>query len=261
MIRRVLVCLLACLAAGPAFGGLTPHQVLVVYNSSRPFPGSQDYLYPQSKAVGDYYCIQRGIPLTNEVGVESPTPMDQNSPHPSEVGTPQDFIYAKDFIDNIQAPLKQFLQTRMGTDPADPESDPIKAIALCHGLPLRIYSSQANSSVERALSLLFSDDSVGMEPIGVGVQNPYYDSTSVYPQNRAKPADFGEFRASTANDSTVGPFSFSIVRMWTLPTLSREDRRVASITAPPISRECGNGPPCLMSIGRLRGYQSEISQS
>jgi len=155
VVKLSTLVLLTIAATGPVLGGITPHEVVVVYNSTPAYLGSPDLKYPASQAVADYYCAARGIPLSNQVGVDWPAlPFDSlNSPYPSEWGTPPDWIYAGDFIEDIQDPLEEFLQSHFGVDRDDPANDPIKAIVLCYGLPLVINSPQAYSSLQRTLSL------------------------------------------------------------------------------------------------------------
>ena len=149
MARLFTVLILVAVATGSAFGGITPHEVVVVYNSNSS--------YPASKAVADYYCAARGIPLNNQVGVNWPAPPfgPTNSPHPSEWGTPTDWISVADFVQYIQNPLEQFLIQHFGADPDDSASDPIKAIVLCYGIPVRITDSVRQCSVDSALTMLF----------------------------------------------------------------------------------------------------------
>lgn len=72
--QPVLLLLLLCAVAVPVTAGLSPDDVLVVYNSSVPGPGHEtDYDWSISKRVADYYCALRGIPLGNQVGVRWPT--------------------------------------------------------------------------------------------------------------------------------------------------------------------------------------------
>ena len=88
---------IACLL--PAIAGLTPNDVVVVYNT---YPA----LNGQSEAVADHYCSARGIPNDNKCAVlwrrlDETIPLDE-------------------FQRDIVIPLKTFLQSRFGADPNDP---------------------------------------------------------------------------------------------------------------------------------------------
>jgi len=111
-----------------ALAGLTPNDVVVVYNSSTTNPD-----WSVSKRVADYYCAARGIPPENELGVNWPFG-SANQPFDGEaISDPAYRIQL--FRNNVLTPLKDFLQTRFGADPDDPASCRAKAIVLCYGVP------------------------------------------------------------------------------------------------------------------------------
>ena len=191
--------LLALLLIGPSQASLSPNDVVVVYNGS----GNWNTGVRQSKAVADYYCIARGIPLSNEARVDW-----------YDTG---EAMIPSDFCDYIAAPLRTFLSQRAGrTDggPSDIATDPTKCIVLCYGIPLKILGVERSASVDSAISLLFNTTSWGREPIGTGEANPYYYNNADNPLDRnGIPADFGEFRQSTYNSVPLTAPSFTIARM------------------------------------------------
>jgi hypothetical protein len=125
--RRWIVITVLLLLGGPIMAGLTPGDIVVVYNSNT----LEDEIpvdWTVSKRVADYYCAERGIPDANKVGVKWPYTGESTDP--------------RTFYLRIQLPLEQFLASRFGvTEATDPASDPIKAILLCYGIPVRITDS------------------------------------------------------------------------------------------------------------------------
>jgi hypothetical protein len=179
-----------------AIAAINPAEVVVVYNSNTEWS-------PVSQAVADYYCAARNIPSSNKIGLDIPLPGQQ--------------MYPFQFMQFIKTPLENQLQT-LGVDPNNPASDPIKAILLCYGVPMRIAGNERVSSVDSALTLLFNSTAWGLEPIsaydsGISISNPYFSDNAPDPANRTKPADFGEFR-ETFTGTIITPPYFKIVRMF-----------------------------------------------
>ena len=138
-----------------------------------------------------------------------------NWPYPGEVISPSDF---DKYILNDQGTspgLKAFLSSRPGFDINSPGTDPTKAIVLCYGVPLRVSGEEKCSSVDSVLTLLFNSNEWGLEPIGrysqPRITNPYYYNH--WAAGSPSPGDFGDFRASSYNNTSVSPSSFTIVRM------------------------------------------------
>lgn len=206
LLRLVLAVGSLLLLNVPVFASLAPNDVVVVYNSNIAWNTGQR----QSKAVADYYCQRRGIPLTNECGVDWPST--------DETINPSDFAT---YILNDQGSnpgLRSFLSARPGFDVDDPGSDPTKCIVLCYGIPLRIEGGGRISCVDTSLALLFNETPWGHLPIGGywgagSVTNPYFEDQAD-PLLRTKPASFDHFRASDYNCTTETPPSFTIVRMF-----------------------------------------------
>jgi len=164
-----------------------------------------------SKSVADYYCAVRGIPTANKVPVKIPSSLEVIPPDV--------------FRNRIAVPLRRFLQIRAGIDPdthpdqlPDLATDPTKCIVLCTGIPVLISGNGITCSVDSSLSLLFNKTEWGHLPItgypAAGapyfLANPYCEKHSdatkdVDPAQRTIPADFGEFRANPACNSTLEP--------------------------------------------------------
>lgn len=216
----LLPVLLLVVSSLSAQAGLTPNDVVVVVNN-------HPSVAAVSRAVGEYYCNQRAIPLSNILEVTV---------------TPNETIWPSDFVNNIQVPLKNFLQSRFGVDPNNAAADPIKAVVLCYGVPMRIVQGERYASVDSALTLLFNSTPWGLEPVAMwgvdlnanysAVANPYYESYVDTPDylERSKATNFSEFRASTQNDwtrapSNTPPPAFSLIRMLdTTHALAATDR-------------------------------------
>ena len=184
---------------GMAFSMLLPSEVAVVYNASGFWNDTANPPRNVSKLVADYYCDTRGIPRTNEIALTWDNPSDT--------------VIPDEFLADVRSPLAQALQS-LGSDPNNPSTDPIKAIVLCYGVPLRIIGGERVSSVDSALSLLFNTNDWGHEPIGsygggAPVANPYYRD----PNKSLALMDFGEFRSSPFNNTDQDTPYFTIVRM------------------------------------------------
>ncbi|MDO8587834.1 MAG: YCF48-related protein [Armatimonadota bacterium] len=211
-IRILVVAALLLVSLLPsAFGGLSPYEVVVVVNNN---PQAPD-LAQASRAVADYYCAQRGIPSENIVEIDAPVYEVLADP----------LLYAE----RIAGPIETALQS-LGSDPDHPESDPIKCIVLCYGVPSNIHTANRYCSVDSALTMLFERAPWGRVAMA-GVDNEnnssydwvrayspdaaYQDSggTSYLTARGSKPADFGEFRSSQYNSVTEAAPKFTVVRM------------------------------------------------
>ena len=189
--------LLAITLLSPATAALQPHEVVVVVNN-------HPDVAAMSRAIGNYYCARRGIPLANiaEVTVD-----------PAEIMY-DPLLLTDDILADTENPpsLVHLLKQRPGFDINDPGSDPTKCIVLCWGVPIKIGGNEVLGSVDSTLTLLFNQNPWGRQPIGdfVGggnIANPFHYTSE------SAAFDFGEFRGTTANASVQTAPSFSIVRM------------------------------------------------
>nr|MBR9810087.1 TIGR03790 family protein [bacterium] len=147
---------------------LVPNQVVVVYNST----------LPESKALAEFYALNRLIPTSNLIGLEVP-----------EKTTIDRLTYEK----AIRQPLvKKFMENQWWELSKDqngtsvPFKTKIRCIALIKGIPLRIsreavpkdeesstrqFKKQNEASIDSELSLM----GVSNHPIGGVIPNPCYN--------------------------------------------------------------------------------------
>lgn len=199
-IGRVLllsVLLAAMLAIGiPAYAGILPSEVLVVYNLQHPY----------SENVARYYAYVRGIPARNLCGIDIPTTSET-------ISSPSQYHNAQG--DGLVDQIEQYLINNFNPYPSDPDYyranpsiDPIKAVVLCYGVPSRVSYGERFGAIDGAIPLLFQRTPWGNAPIrrycggGTSVSNPYY----------GKSTDFTAFRCSSDNNSQSDPPMFRRVR-------------------------------------------------
>jgi photosystem II stability/assembly factor-like uncharacterized protein len=183
--------LLFSVCVGSSQAGLTRHDVLVIANSAS----------ATSKAVANYYAATRGIPASHVRLVNSST---------GDNTWPSEFVTTRDQIKNHLISL--------GSDPAHPETDPIKAIVLTYDIPHKVTDGgEAYSSFDSALSAIFTESSWGKEPIGVyGYYQPVPGSPNAYLGDYSAAMPFSTFRSNTAGSTYCEAFpepGFTIVRM------------------------------------------------
>lgn len=171
--------------------GLTRHDVLVLANSNS----------AASKAAANYYASVRNIPASH---VRLVTCGTGDNMSPSEFGT-------------VKEQIKSHL-VALGSDPAHPETDPIKAIVLTCDIPHYVTDSgEVYSAFDSALSATFTDSPWGKEPLGVyGYSQPTPGAPNAYYGDYATAAPFGVFRTNTAASTFYEAFpdpGFTIVRM------------------------------------------------
>ncbi|HET6456700.1 MAG TPA: hypothetical protein VFI02_20045, partial [Armatimonadota bacterium] len=206
MKRQIVLPLLFALASLciPSQAGLVPNDILLVVND---YPS----VAQASQGVAQYYCTERGVPLTNIFHVST---------------TDLEYILPEDFADTIYKPLMSHLQTHFGADPNDPAACRIKCIVLCYGIPSRITDSVRHCSTDSALTMLFEHAPWGRVAMTISsgtspgrVLSPYGDDggTSYLAARGEKPTDFSEFRASAFNEQVETPPNFKIIR-FTDPT-------------------------------------------
>lgn len=142
---RLLTTLVALLVtATPVMASISPSEVVVVYNSNANWNSGAR----QSKAVADYYCQQRGIPISNQIAVDWQGADESIYP---------EYFYRYILNDRNVAPnqvikgLRTQLAERAGLQPGeipDLATDPTKCIVLCYGVPLSI-NEDSNSGIFR----------------------------------------------------------------------------------------------------------------
>ena len=201
-VRTGLVVFTLATLCVPAVAGLSPQDVVVVYNNST--LANDAYDWSVSKAVADYCCAARNIPSENEVGVTFPYADEGHEAR----AIPRPHSHSPPHLPLLPVPAS----------PSPIRSDPTKCIVLCYGIPSQITGNERCCSVDSALTLLFNSTDWGRTPIGSycsgALTNPYYSPASTNPLDRGgKPADFGEFRANeTLNDISVAAPIFTIIR-------------------------------------------------
>ena len=196
--RRWIVITVLLLLGGPIMAGLTPGDIVVVYNGNT----LEDEIpvdWTVSKRVADYYCAERGIPDANKVGVKWPYTGESTDP--------------RTFYLRIQTPLEQFLHEHFHSDEVPIGEDPIKAIVLCYGIPTAI-SGEIVNAVDSKLTMLFNETPWGNGPLSFKfvANSPYWQQTQTCLQ-RDRPADFAEFRTDANNDRLLVHPGFFVIRM------------------------------------------------
>lgn len=133
-----------------------------------------------SRAIGDYYRAQRGIPAGNVIAIELPLP------DPASPASLHESISRSDFVARIRDPLLAALEAR-GL------RDQVQILVTTQGLPLRvlphgatgdeILRRETGASLEAELALLGSglDGSAGVE----GSVNPYFRAAEPFARFRA----------------------------------------------------------------------------
>ena len=230
------VLLLILVAAYPADASLSPDDVVIVVNN-------HPDVAAMSRAVGEYYCDQRGISRTRIAEIN--------------VNPKYGWISAKDFVSYILADtanpqsLVYMLKHRQGFDNdnlSDPTNDPTKVIVLCYGVPLKLARWEVWSSVDSALTLLFNENPWGEQPMGdwtvknalrpnnnlessICIRNPFRGTAALPGENpdvgeyENRLFDFGDFRASPYNATVeTAPF-FTKVRMLSADTAVADGER------------------------------------
>lgn len=173
----------------PARAGLTRHDVLVIANSNS----------PASMAVADYYKQKRGIPSSHVRTISCPT---------------GDYLTMAEYVsirDQIAAHL-----VSLGSDPDQPETDPIKGIVLCTKIPhMPTDAGERYSSLDSALAGMFNDATWGKEPLGVyGRFQPAPAALNSYYGDHRDAESFGSFRSAAEVQYAVFPDpGFTLVRM------------------------------------------------
>jgi hypothetical protein len=206
MRERTLLLLLSMFVCSiiPSYGGLTPNDILVVWNDN-------PSVATASRGVAEYYCTQRGVPTANILKVTTVETED---------------IIPEKFAAQVYKPLMEHLVTHFGADPDDPASCRIKCIVLCYGIPSRITDSVRHCSTDSALTMLFEHAPWGRVAMTISsgtspgrVLSPYGDDggTSYLAARGEKPTDFSEFRAGAFNEQVETPPNFKIIR-FTDPT-------------------------------------------
>lgn len=181
MFRWVLTALLGCMTAW----GLTPAEVVVVYNAAS----------KRSQQCAQAYCKKRGIPQQQCVGLSS-LPKGQD-------------ISRQEFDTRLRYPLLMHARQQEWILPVSSQQGfkPVRAMVLMPDMPLRVreepvpgkkpgFQFQNCASVDSELMLLGADF-----PTSGPLNNPFYRSTAALAE--AKPPVLAVTRIDAPDDTTI----------------------------------------------------------
>jgi len=157
---------------------LSPHEVLVVYNTD-------ESVVAKSKGVADYYAVARCIPSKNIVGFQFLANED---------------VAPLEYQNTIAAELNSYLSL--------PENAHIKVIVLCYGIPSHFSNPVVNwGAVDSSLTILGNPGVPENPHHQLRITNPYC----------GKEVDFATFRNLRENavtkDGTTWKLNYLVCRL------------------------------------------------